>query len=118
MSINIMCKDEIILRCRNSLFGVLHEEIESIIERDNLELPLNILRMLEKMDQNIYGEGPIWVDIADYLKTQRDVGLFVSLVSDAIKKYKEDYPTVPQDYRDVLWGFHDELAQYGKSLEK
>lgn len=116
MSISIFCKKNRVLKCRNMQFEILHEKIEFVIERDNLNPPKNILIMLREMDQKIYGGGGILVDIADYIKTEKDSNLFNSLLNKAIKEYEIEYPDVPQEYRDLLWEFYNELVMYGKEL--
>lgn len=116
MSISILCGDKEILRCGNLHFGVLHEEIESVIESDNLVLPENLLTMLNRMDQRIYG-GAILIDIADYIKTQEDSNLFSSILSKAIKEYEIEYSNVPQNYKDILWSFYNAVLLHGKELK-
>ncbi len=118
MAISICCQDKVILRCRNTLFDVLHENILILIEENEIKIPANIENLLERTSQNIYGFGAIGADIADYIKTKKDLMVFSYLVKHAIEKYKEEYPDVPQSFRDVLWNFHKELLKYGEELEE
>ncbi len=80
MSIVIDCKNKEILRLSNSLFGLLHETILELIEKNNLELTSQMNLLLTKTDQNIYGPGAVSADIDKYLKTKKEVLLLAELV--------------------------------------
>ena len=111
MSIHIYCKGIDILHVKNSIFGFLHDGIKFIIESGNLPISKNLEKMLDEMDQNIYGGGAICVDVADYLTTKEELLIFADLVKRAIEKEHKEYPFIPEAL-ERLWNFHKELLKY------
>lgn len=115
MSVNITCKNKVILHIKNVLFDRLYQNIIEILNKHNLKIPNNIEVMIHEMDQDSFGFGLIDVDIADYIKTKSDLLLFADLVKQAAEKESEYSFSEPA--RAILFKFHDELIKYGEELE-
>src|SRR3989304_7922749 len=116
MGVHIYCDSKDILDAKNTTFYLLHESINSIIEEKKIEMSSELNAMLERTDQNIYGPGGIGlVDIADYIKTKKDLLLFADLVKEGIEK---EYKRAPftDEILESLWNFHKELLKYGEKL--
>ena len=111
MSISIRLQDKIILRCKNSIFSILHETIMKIIEKKKLKLNKLISYVLDELDQNIWGLGMVSLDISNYLKTKKDVVLFAQLVNESIHSLEKN--NVLADFAsEALKNFHQELIKY------
>ena len=115
MGVRIRCDKKEILDVRNAIFAFLHERILEIVEEQELELSDNLQDMLEKMDQNIYGRGCVYVDVADYIKTKRDLEVFTYLVKQGIETDTWVMPAAKGPL-ERLWTFHAELLKYGEKL--
>lgn len=115
MSVLIDCNGKKVLKFSNSLFGLLHETIISIIEQENLDLDPSFELMLKKTDQNIYGPGAVYADIAEYLKTKKEVLLFAYCVKRAIEVKYENFNQF-KTCIEHLWNFYDELIKYSEVL--
>lgn len=116
MGIHIYCDKKDILDIKNVIFDIIHKSILSIIDKENLQITRNIQDMLENMDQDIYGLGAIWVDIADFIKTKEELLLFADLVKQAIEREHQERTFIPEAL-ERLWHFHQEILKYGEKLK-
>lgn len=116
MSIVIDCKNKEILRLSNSLFGLLHETILELIEKNNLELTSQLNLLLTKTDQNIYGPCAVSADIDKYLKTKKEVLLLAELVKKTIELKYNNFNQF-QGCIESLWNFHNELLNYANTIK-
>ncbi len=116
MSVMIDCDRKMILKLSNLLFGVLHEAILSIIEKENIRLTSQLEPLLKETDQNTYGPGGVYADIAEYLKSRREAFLFADLVKKAIE-LKHDYFNRYEGCIAHLNDFHTEIVKYGQELK-
>lgn len=86
MSITISLKGQKVLRVKNLIFSVLHDNVDEIAEEDNIALSSNIQTLLEKTDQGIYGAGAITADLANYLESRQEALQFAELIQKAIMR--------------------------------
>ncbi len=114
MSVRIDCNGKEILLCKNIAFSVLHSNILTIIRKEKINVSHNLLNLLERTDQDIYGSG-IGIDIEKYINEKEDVLLFANLIKQAIVNEKSQYHTLPEEAD--LWHFYDELIKYAEELK-
>ena len=115
MSVSLVYNDEHILKLSNSLFGLLHETIMEIIERENIWYSYRLHRMLIELDQNIYGAGGVFADVSEFLKTKKELLLFAYLIKETAKEKKEIFAKFG-DCIKHLEEFHDKLVNYAQTL--
>lgn len=115
MSVALVCKKKIILRVQNSIFSELHEALLLLSQTEVLRTGY-ITKLLEDTDQEIYGSGAVFADIAEYFKTKNEALVFADLVKQAIKM-KYDYFNRYEGCIARLNTFHDEIIKYGNELK-
>ena len=71
--------------------------------------------LLKKTDQNIYGPGAVYADIAEYLTKTNDVFILNKLVNKAIELKYDNFNQF-QNCIQHLHYFQDELIKYAASL--
>jgi len=117
MSVIVDCKGQEILRLSNSLFGLLHRTVISIIEVKQLQVGEHLGLLLKKTDQDDYGPGSFSPDLDKFLKHKTETLLFASLVKEAIELR---YDTFNQfdNCVEKLSIFHQELLKYAEGLKE
>lgn len=116
MTIALDCRGKEVLRIKNLLFGLLYTSIMDVIEEKNIELTSSLQNMLYKMDQDIFGGGAIYVDIAHYLKTKRDVIIFANLLMDAIERKNHTAYPFQENIKKIFFDFNKAILDYAQEL--
>lgn len=115
MSVVIDCEGQEILRLSNSLFGLLHRTIISVIEEKQLKISDELKLLLNKTDQDNCGPGSFSPDLDKFLKNKDEVLLFADLVDEAIKLKYDNFNQFIGCI-DHLNNFHNELLKYAEDL--
>ena len=116
MSVAIDLNEKTVLRVQNQIFALLHETISQLIEEKKIYFPA-LVEFLSRTDQNIYGPGAVFADIADHIKSKKDVLLFAELVKETIDlKYDSFNKFI--GCIDHLHNFHQELLNYAEGLKE
>lgn len=113
MSVIIDIKNKIVLKLSNSLFGRLHRACNDLIEDSDND---NIKKLLEDTDQDVYGPGGVYADIAVYLKRKKEVLKFAELVKKATEMEKSAFSAFENGIKS-LDNFHQELLKYAEEIE-
>ncbi len=78
----ILKNGEIILRCSKATLEFLHDYILKVIKKE--ETPQEIQNFIEQIDQEVYGRGVIYLEIADIIKSKKNISMLHNLVSKVI----------------------------------
>ena len=106
-----------ILHINNSYFDSLHNQIKMVTEDSNIILSHSLKIMIEKMDQEVYGVGCIYLNIVDFLKTQNDALAFAHLVKQALDQKQKSECPYHHDVYELILNFHQELLKYADTLK-
>lgn len=113
MSVIIDIKKKIALKLSNSLFGRLHRAFNALIEDGDSS---NIKKLLEDTDQDAYGPGAVYADIAVYLKQKKEVLRFAELIRKANLLEHEVFSTFENGLKS-LDNFYQDLLKYAEELQ-
>lgn len=116
MSVIVVCDDKIVLKLSNSYFSLFHETIMHIIEKEHLKIDSDLESLLEKLDQNVYGPGGVFADVAEFLKTKKQVIFFAELIEKAAHIRIENTNPTP-GYIEKLKNLHIELVNFAQTLK-
>lgn len=116
MSISIDCNNKQILRIKNTSFGSLHEAINRYISEQDISVSESIQKLLYETDQDVFGGGAIYADIADYLKTKKDVTDFAYLIKNALHIVQATAYPFQQSTEKLFWDFHQAIVDYSNEL--
>lgn len=116
MAIHLEYENKIIFNGKNSIWDAIHTNIIDIIEKKNLIVPLPIKNFLEESDQGVYGVGAICPDV-DQINTLKDMPFFADLVKQAIEKWFNDVPDLPDSYKQCVLDFHKNLLEIAQTLD-
>ncbi len=78
----------------------------------------NVLRFIERLDQDTYGFGCCTTEITEYLSSKEELLIFSQLLNDAIKNLKSKYthpdPTTMQRFDNFYDGLMKEIENYNE----
>ncbi len=112
MSVIIDIKKKAALRLSNSLFGRLHRACSDLFEDSDS----SIKKLLVDTDQDVFGPGAVYADIAVYLKRKKEVLTFAELIKKATEMEKNVFCEF-ENGMQALDNFHQELLKYAEELE-
>lgn len=88
---NYITKKKInILRCSCGAMGLLHDYLVEIIKKEKIEVSDKILEFIDRIDQNIYGSGAIWVELDEHLPDNEDRLMLKNLVGKVVDRLKAE----------------------------
>lgn len=79
MAVILTINNQPVLRASNSIYSLLHETINQLIEEKKIN-NINIRNLLHTTNQEIYGPGSVFADLAFFLKTKQDADEFILLI--------------------------------------
>ncbi len=113
MGVKIECQGKEILDIKNITFEFLYLKMLEAIHEKNLMLSADLKRLIEALDLGGYGIG---LDIAEYIQGKKDGKTFEIIIKIATDKLLHEFNTLPQDIKDNLKKFSDEITKYTHSL--
>ena len=100
---NIILKNnEVIWKCSNTMLSAIYEALIEIVKNKEIKHSTIICNFTEKLNQNIYGNGCICVDIADYLKNKDEIITFANVFKEAIEQIKNNFDWQKERYQHAL----------------
>ncbi len=85
MANSVLWKGKLIWRGSNSLLDIIYQPLKKIIAENNqLNLPERVYTIIERLDQDIFGDGCCTIDASNYLYTKDEILCFANLLEKAI----------------------------------
>lgn len=103
----ILKNDKVILRCSNWAMEVLYENLLKAANDLKLTTNSSLMSFIEKLDQNTYGRGSIYVDLARLTYMPKMLETISILASHAIEKIKKNHD---QSLIDILGQFQKNIV--------
>lgn len=116
MSIRVFLNKNLLLHLKNTLFDALYKNIIEIIESENIILEPSMQKLLNDLDQETYGYGCVYADVAEHLKTRDEFSLLANLIKKALDKEQSSDYKFSKEVEDHILKAHEQLLIYGKYL--
>lgn len=107
----IVKNDETIFRCNNWGMDVVYEYLLLGIKKRNLTNDRSIMDFVSRLDQDTYGRGAIYVDVAKYLPPFKDT--LILLIEDVVNMLESESKWHP-DLIESLKNFKKKLTEINK----
>ncbi len=98
----ILKNNKVIWKCSNSMLALIYETIVKIMNDKNINKDSAVYKFVEKLNQDIYGDGCICVDLDDYLKNKTDMFLFAQLFKESVEQLKKKFEWQEELYNHAL----------------
>ncbi len=107
----ILRNDEVILRCANWAMDVLYENLLAIAHKENFLHNSVVMSFISLLDQDTYGRGCIYVNIADVFKDNKnDLSIFVKILTNVIETIEKE-SNYPSELIEWFKNFRDKLCE-------
>ncbi len=98
----ILKNDKVIWKCSNSMLALIYETIMGIMNDKKMNKESAVCKFVEKLNQDIYGDGCISIDLDDYLKNNDDILVFAKLFKESIEQLKKKFEWQEELYSHTL----------------
>jgi len=98
----ILKNNKVLWKCSNSMLALIYETIMEIMNNKKINKGSSIYKFVGKLNQDIYGDGCISLDLDDYLKYKNDILEFAKLFKEAIEQLKEKFQWQDELYNHAL----------------
>lgn len=115
MSVRISFNKTQLLYCDNDLFGEFYDTLLDIIEDGHFKLSPKLVTLIDNLEM---GEIGISQNLAEVITNKADLVMFATLIAKVYEKWMDEYPEIPEENKDTIWDFHNELLKCADTLKK